>query len=107
MKLSQHNEVLKVLAEIEMKVKKIYQIMGQGEDNLLNALDQPDSYDAKVSEIGDKGILEMILALPAIEDRTRDFCTGLLEGLAKYGKLTDKQQSALAKVYWHNFVKGA
>lgn len=104
LKLSDQNEVIKILAEIEIKVQRVKAIVGGGDPS--DVLDGPASYDETVAAVGEKGVLEMILALPTVDDKTRDFCTSLLGGLQKYKNLTDKQASALAKVYWHNFVKG-
>jgi hypothetical protein len=107
--LQETNKAIQIMAEIEVRFQHLKSIMvpptGDTRDELDKAVDGPMSYDTAREHLGQEGIFTKLMAEGNLDDRGRNFVTSVWEGFKKYNNLTDKQHSALAKVWWHAMVK--
>lgn len=109
MDLVKENELRKLLSEIEIRTRRAQQILGEGYNPNAEPLFTPEhveTFQVALQNRGEDGCLDKILQIPNLEQKTLEFCTSLLQASRKYGKLTEKQQEALSKIWWHNMVKG-
>lgn len=109
MNMQQVAEAKKLLAEIEMKAKRVEMLIKtlepEGSDKSSWADKEFIDFEDAIASLGEEGVLDKILGSGSIDARTMDFCNGLKEGIRKYKTLTANQKSALSKVYWHTFLK--
>ena len=93
-----------LLQDIEKKIVELRMLFGQT-PTIHQVLTKNPEYDDALTAYGQEWIFQELINSPKNSDQSRAFVGSVAEGFKKYGRVTPKQHEALAKNYWHCFVK--
>lgn len=89
-------EARKLLAEIEVSMRKLNDLFGGSAH-----MPQPKSpgFQQALSEHGESGCIDELLGSGTLDQKTIDFLQSLSKGIEKYKGLTVKQNEVLGKIW--------